>query len=60
MTIETARLILTSKGLNNVARMGERGGKDRVSVGKSERKTTLGKHRRRWEDNITVDLQEIG
>jgi hypothetical protein len=29
-------------------------------VGKSEGKRTLGRSRRRWEDNIKVDLQEIG
>jgi hypothetical protein len=29
-------------------------------VGKSEGKRPLGRHRRRWEDNIKMDLQEIG
>jgi len=29
-------------------------------VGKPERKRLLGRPRRRWEDNIKVDLQEIG
>jgi hypothetical protein len=32
----------------------------RVSVGKREGKSTLGRPRRRWEDNIKVDLQEVG
>jgi len=29
-------------------------------VGKPERKTPLGRHRCRWEDNIKMDLQEVG
>ena len=32
----------------------------RVLVGKSEGKRPLGRHRRRWEDNIKVDVQEVG
>jgi len=32
----------------------------RVLVGKPERKRSLGKPRRRWEDNIMMDLQEVG
>jgi len=32
----------------------------RVLVGKSEGKRPLGKPRRRWEDNIKMDLQEVG
>ena len=31
-----------------------------VLVGKPEGKRTLGKPRRRWEDNIKMDLQEVG
>ena len=30
-----------------------------VLVGKGERKSTLGRPRRRWEDNIKMDLQEV-
>jgi len=37
---------------------GERG--YRVLVGKPEEKRPLGRHRRRWEDNIKMDLQEVG
>jgi len=40
--------------------MGERRGVYRVLVGKPERKRPLGKPRRRWEDNIKIDLQEVG
>ena len=32
----------------------------RVLVGKPEGKRSLGRARRRWEDNIKMDLQEIG
>jgi hypothetical protein len=31
----------------------------RVLVGKPEGKRSLGRHRRRWEDNIKMDLQEV-
>jgi len=40
--------------------MGERRGVYRVLVGKPEGKTPLGRPRRRWEDNIKMDLQEMG
>ena len=35
-------------------------GVHRVLVGKSEGKKLLGRPKRRWEDNIKVDLQEVG
>jgi hypothetical protein len=44
----------------HVARMMEGRGVYRVLVGRPERKRALGKHRRRWEDNIKLDLREIG
>jgi hypothetical protein len=40
--------------------MGERRGVYRVLVGKPEGKRPLWRHRRRWEDNIKMDLQEVG
>ena len=40
--------------------MGERRGVYRVLVGKPEGKRPLGSPRRRWEDNIKMDLQEVG
>ena len=43
-----------------MARMGERIGAHRVLVGQPERERPFGKHRRRWEDNIKVELEEIG
>jgi len=42
-----------------VARMGEGRRVYRVLVGKPEGKRPLGRARRRWEDNIKVDLQEV-
>ena len=44
----------------HVARMGERRGVYRVLVGKPEGKRTLRRPKRRWEDNIKMDLQEVG
>jgi len=44
----------------HVARMGERRGVYRVLVGKPEGKRPLGRPRGRWEDNIKMDLQEVG
>jgi hypothetical protein len=40
--------------------MGEDRGVHRVLVGKPEGKRQLGRPRRRWEDNIKMDLQEVG
>jgi hypothetical protein len=40
--------------------MGERRGLYRVLVGRSELMRPLGRPRRRWEDNIKTDLQEVG
>jgi len=40
--------------------MGERKGVYRVFVGKPKGKRPLGRPRRRWEDNIKMDLQEVG
>jgi len=39
--------------------MGERRGVYRVLVGKPEGMRPLGRPRRRWEDNIKMDLQEV-
>jgi hypothetical protein len=40
--------------------MEERRGVYRVLMGKHEGKRLLGKPRRKWDDNITMDLQEVG
>jgi hypothetical protein len=44
----------------HVARMGEERGVHMVLVGNPEGKRPLGRPRRRWEDNIKMDLQEVG
>jgi hypothetical protein len=46
--------------VGHVARMGEGRGVYRVLVGKPEEKRPLGRPRRRWEDNIKMDLRKIG
>ena len=44
----------------HLARMGERRGVCSVVVGKPEGKEPLGRPIRRYEDNIKMDLQEVG
>ena len=44
----------------HVSRVGERRGVYRVLVGKPEGKRPLGRPRRRWENNIKLDLEEVG
>ena len=46
--------------MGHVARMGESRAVYRVLVWKHEGKRLLGRPRRRWEDNIKMDLQEVG
>ena len=41
-------------------RVGERRCVYRILVGKPDRKRPLGRPRHRWEDNIKMDLQEVG
>jgi hypothetical protein len=43
-----------------VARMVEKRGAYRILVGRPEGRRPLGRPRRRWEDNIKMDLQEVG
>ena len=45
--------------MRHVAWIGERRGIYRALVGKPEGKRPLGRPRRRWEDNIKMDLQEV-
>jgi len=55
--------MIKSRGMRragHVARMGDRRSAYRVLVGKPERKKPLGRPRRRLEDNIKMDLQEVG
>ena len=44
----------------HLGRMGEGRSVHRILVGKPEGKRPLGRPRRRWEDNIKMDLQEVG
>ena len=55
--------VVTSRRMRwagHVARMGEERVVHRVLVGKPEGKRPLGRPRRRWEDNIKMDLREVG
>ena len=54
--------VVTSRRMRwagHVTRMGEDRGVHRVLVGNPEEKRPLGRPRRRWEDNIKMDLQEV-
>jgi hypothetical protein len=51
-------IIMTWAG--HVALRGERRGVNRILVGKPEGNRPLGRPRRRWEDNIKMDRQEVG
>jgi hypothetical protein len=53
-------MLLKMRWAGHVARMGEKRNVYRLLVGKSEGKRPLGRRRRRWIDNITMDLLEIG
>jgi hypothetical protein len=44
----------------HVARMGEKRGAYRVLVGRPQGRRPLERPRRRWEDNIKMDVQEVG
>ncbi|KAJ4430607.1 hypothetical protein ANN_19195 [Periplaneta americana] len=48
------------RGAGHVARMGKSRNAYRVLVGRPEGKRPLGRPRRRWEDNIKMDLREAG
>jgi hypothetical protein len=44
----------------HVARKGDKSNTYRLLVGKRERKRSLGRPKRRWLDNIRMDLVEVG
>ena len=46
--------------MGHVSRTGERRGAYRVVVGKPEGKRPLERPKRKWEDNIKMDFQEVG
>jgi hypothetical protein len=53
---KSRRMILAG----HVARIVEKLGAYRILVGRSEGRRPLGRPMRRWEDNIKIDLQEVG
>jgi hypothetical protein len=44
----------------HVARMGKTRGAYRILVGRPEGRRPLGRRRRRWEDNIKMDIEDVG
>jgi hypothetical protein len=46
--------------VGHVAHMGEKRNAHRILVGKPERKRPPGRPRCRWEDNVKMDLRELG
>jgi hypothetical protein len=56
------RLIISGRirWAGHVARMGEGRGVYRVLVGRPEVRRPLGRPRRRWEDDIKLDIREMG
>jgi transposase len=46
--------------VGHVVRIGEKRNAYRVLLGKPEGKRPLGRPRRRWEDNIKMDLRDVG
>ena len=51
---------ITLRLAGHAAHMAERRRVYRVLMGKPERRRPLGRLRRRWEDNIKIDLREVG
>jgi hypothetical protein len=50
----------TIRYTGHVARMGEKSNAYMVLVGKPEIKILIGRPKRRWEDNIKMDLRDTG
>ena len=65
MTVSESNIVRVIKSgrmrwTGHVARMGKEKGVYGVLVGKPEGRRPLGRPRRRWVDNIRMDLQEVG
>jgi hypothetical protein len=60
MAVNTIASITLFEMGGHVARMGEKRNAYRILVGKPEGKRPLGRPRRKWVDNIKMDLREIG
>jgi hypothetical protein len=58
--VQNIRLLRGMRWARHVACMGEGKGAYRILVGRPEGRKPLGRPRRRWEDNIKMDLQEVG
>jgi hypothetical protein len=52
--------VIKSRWVGHVAHTGEKRGVYRVSVGRPEGNSALGRSRRRWKDSIKMGLQEVG
>jgi hypothetical protein len=55
-------LVIKSRGMSwagHVSRMGEERGAYRILMGVSEERRQLGRLRRRWDNSIKIDLQEV-
>jgi hypothetical protein len=50
----------TKSWAGHVAHMGDRSGAYRISMRRPERRRSLGRPRHIWEDNIKIDLKEVG
>jgi hypothetical protein len=59
-TIVRVRKSRRMRWAGHVARIGEGRGVYRVLVGKPKGERPLGRPRQRWEDNININLQEVG
>jgi hypothetical protein len=59
-TFRIRNVIIIMGWVGHVARMGEERGVYRILLGIPEGKRPLGRPRSRWEDNIRMDLQEVG
>jgi hypothetical protein len=53
-------LLIRSRWVGHVARMGDRRGACMVLVGRPDGKRPLGRRMSRWEDSIRMDLEEVG
>jgi hypothetical protein len=56
----TIAFIILPLDTGHVARTGEKRNAYRLSVGRPEGKRPLGRPRRRWVDNIEIDIGEVG
>ena len=64
-TVNTAYIVRVIKSrrlrwVGHAARMEEGGSASKILTGKPSGERPLGRPRRRWEDNIRMDLEEIG